>query len=529
MRHAILALFMLLPALAQAMCAEIVAEPIGEARVQADAFREAVVEKWVKTEISNEAQNQKWIDNEFEHKIRVPLQVIYENALMKPMNAELDKDVVTSVTNFNKFNFQEEINRLIPGLRYDLYADYKSVRLAVHDEITPELLAKLEKVFATVNHRFRNDPEMRNVLRASDLEKNWFMMGLGYTADQAALAARVARDLPGPVRIAHFWDPAVRDVLNRKLTEFKKLHKDLLKDLKDSKLLVREDDWMSLHLDVFTAARKAKSVDQLKGSLGEYFPSFVMTDDIALKINRYARLADDFSPSMLVAKRESIAIHDAPYGAISLDFIGLGARNLKATAKALALGETLSQVVDLSREYEREVTREFEKQKAMVRAAIQNYLGDVVINFSGDDGVVILNRDLTIDELQELMNRLSALQDLPYFRMVHIDGESTKQMPGVLITHAENMEKEIREMLKQKGAVSLSQKITIQILISESQAFLLLSSSVELVEAERNILKRMFPRAVDKIVRDIHRGGGKASYEPMDLYAFPQNRLILGR
>lgn len=521
----LICLFILLPSFAWANCIAIVAEPVTQTADAKQEWRDKFADQWLYIEITDEEQNQKWIDNEFKLAKKAELHALWENALMKRKNTEWDKDFVTAVTNFNKFVFHEEIHKVLPELKFDLYSDFKSVRLAIRSPVNHAILANLDIAFANANRRFYQDELLRQIMRASDFDESWFQMGLGYTADQASLAARFARDVPGPARIARYWDHEVQKALKQKLAEFQTLHRDLMTLLKGTKLLEVDQLLTTLQLEVFTAARKAKSVDGLRDALREYFPTAILSEDIALKINRYVRLSDDFSPSMLIAKRESIAIHNAPFGALSLDFIGLGAENLKATAKALALATDLDHAILLSRQFEREVTANFSSRKAAVRTVVLEYLGDVEISFSGDDGVIILNRFLTVDELLELMNRLTALSKKPYFRMVTVDAESAGKHVGVLITHAENIEKKIRELLLRKGAIQLSEKITMQVLISENQAFLLLSASVPLVEPEKNIMKRMFPRAVNKIVHDIQQQGGKANYETMDLFGFPEGAV----
>src|SRR5690606_26032194 len=114
----------------------------------------------------------------------------------------------------------------------------------------------------------------------------------------------------------------------------------------------------------------------------------------------------------------TLTLHEAPYGALSLDFIGLGGENLKATAEALAQAQDLTAALELTRLSERAVTQSFIQRKQQVTEIVKEYFAHrVSIKFSGDDGIIIPHREFWLRDQLALLRQLSALSPEPYFRM----------------------------------------------------------------------------------------------------------------
>jgi hypothetical protein len=253
--------------------------------------------------------------------------------------------------------------------------------------------------------------------------------------------------------VRDYDEPLVRENLTRKLARVKELHARVVSELRPLGLAGGE----GLALEVFAEARKAKTAADLRSGIQNLTGGARVEGEVAARVLEYIRAVDEFSPNMLVAKRELLTIHDAPHGAISIDFIGLGAENIQGTAKALIEARDLDDAVRLARLEEREVTRRFNARKSLVeRAALEFFGAQASVRFSGDDGIIVPPRAFLMGDQIQFMRKLSSLLPRPFFRMVVLGADgATSSNSSELITQAESIEKKLRAGLLERMQLPL--------------------------------------------------------------------------
>ncbi len=502
-------------------------ESVEVLRKEDQYLRQAFIDEFAELVLADERQNQTWIDDALASLSRNDIHILIENSWMKKLNDKIlkNKDFVTALTNYQKVLFLEEFGKRMIALKHSPYQDFKTTRLTLTAPVADAVLLELEAAFTAANERFYSSPRLNAIMRESDLRENWFRMGIGQNETQAGLAARDARDHGGPKGISYYWDKQVHARFQSQFERVKTMHEQVIERLgAGSKLLVQERGWVSLHIDVFTAARKSTAKDFTQ-TLEQLFPGRKIKQSIAKLILDYCQAADEFSPSVLVAKREHLTVHDAPFGAISMDFIGLGAENLRGTVKALVRAKTLDEAVRLTRVSEREVTKVFEKRKAIVKSAIEKFFGgQVSMRFSGDDGIIIPEREITLRDQLLLMQALSQLLPRPYFRMAVINAEGANtENSSQLITHGESVEKALRQiLLRDLGGQRLAE-ISFNTFIPDTGVLrkvnLIMSGKKKLTDAEKKIIRRSFVVAVKLIESQVQAQGLNIEYDPTEIFA----------
>lgn len=501
-------------------------ETVGSVREDRPDLRQIFIAEYVALVFADEAQNQKWIDDALAYIANGDIHALIENSWMKKLNDTVlkNKDFVTALTNFHKKLFLEEIGKRLTSLKLKPYQDFKSTRLTLAGPVDPAQIRLLVESFAAANQSFYQNDRIKSILREEDRRESWFRMGIGQSEIQAALAARDARDYGGENGVSFFWDPAVKNRFDAKLKQIKELHETIVSRLRGTELLVRDHKWTTLRLDVFAAARQATE-QTFFSVLKETFPLEPLDQEIADIIFHYTKIADEFSPSILIAKRELLTIHDAPYGAISLDFIGLGAENLRATARALIKSKNLDDAVRLTRVFEREVTQVFNQRKEWVRKSVTDYFeGQVNIRFSGDDCIITPQREVTMRDQLFLIQKLARLLSRPYFRMAVINAAgAAAPESSQLITHGESMEKALRQILRGKIGNESLNNISLQTFIPDTgrkrQVFLILAAKKTLRAEEVNAILTAFSTAVKVVEEQVRKQGLDIEYEPTETFA----------
>lgn len=467
---------------------------------------------------ATEAQNQNYMDLVA---VDAPREHwVMDVAVLKSLNRDTnDKAFPTALVNYHKELLLEEIGARAPALRFALYSDFKSIRLATAGPVTLADRTSFENAFLAANRRFFKSPVVTKIVRSEDLQKPWFALGVASHADSAALAARVARTF-AQNQIAYFDEPQVQELLRQKLTRVKSQHMELLKRLRHLRLI----NGGQLKLEVFAEARKTKHPETLAAALRQ-ISGFAIDLETAQLLVDYIENVDTFSPNMLIAKRELLTIHEAPYGAISLDFIGLGAENLQATAKALVAASDVGDAVRRTREEEDVVTARFNTRKAWVeKAAREFFAGRVSVRFSGDDGVIIPGEEFPLRRQMEFIQVLAALSPKPFFRMAIIGADgATSPVSSELLTHSESVEKTMRQMLLNQLGPSLSSELHFGVMTpdhgEERKIFLLIGSKRKLSYSEAERVKEIFVVAVKSVEADVRAIGSRVTYEPFDVFS----------
>lgn len=499
---------------------------VGQVRELDPALRQAFIDEFAEMVFADEFQNQRWIDDALNVSSIDDIHVLIENSWIKKLNDKIfkNKDLVTALTNYHKKLFLEEFRKRAVALKFEPYQDFKSTRLTLPGPVDPLKLSELEAAFIAANKIFYASDRLKQILRAEDMKDAWFRMGVGQSENQAALAARDAREHGGAKNLSYFWDPLVTGRFTKKLGQIKIMQSQITDRLKNTNLLVKERDWTGLHIDIFAAARKAQPNDFLE-TLNQLFPGQNLDPAIAHLILEYSVLADEFSPSVLVAKRELLTIHDAPYGAFSLDFIGLGAENLRGTVKALAEAKDLNDAVRLTRLHEREVTEIFHQRIAMVRSAVEEYFkGQISTRFSGDDGILIPGREVTLRDQLYMIQKLSQLMPRPFFRMSMINAEGAAHAgSSQIITHGESIEKVLRQMLLGGLGSQRLSEISLETFIPDAgnhrKVFLIMGAKKKFTEAEKKVLRNAFPTAVKIVESQVKDQGLAIEYNPTEIFA----------
>lgn len=495
-------------------------------------LRNQFVQKYASKIYASESQNESWIREVYQTRSSPHFYVAMENAQLKNLNDKIirDKDLVTALTNFHKELFLNNLNTYLPENSFALYSDFKSIRLRVFDVGGEAKYALLESLLKKTNKEFFNHPYLQKIVRGSDLKKgDWFTLGLGLTEGEAALAARGARLKPS--HSLRFDNSQFQVEMATHLSAFKSLHQKLIEQLRDSDMIEHSSaNGPSLSLDVFVHCRKSKDAPTLLNTLLEEYPSTQIGSQTAKRILNYCSLADEFSPSLLTAKREIIAVDQAPYGVMALDFIGLGAENLKATADALVQSRDVTEALEKGRLGEKVVTNSFLHRKRLVKTVIENYFnGQVSVRFSGDDGIIIPQKEFVLGDQLNILNQLSRLYENPFFRMSTIkSNEGQSDTSSQLISQAESIEKSLRPLLRKELGPDVSKKIHVNVFNTEkngiNKAFLLLQINTALSKSQVEVLYSIFRKSVKSVERELQEQGQDIVYEVGDIFSTREQR-----
>jgi hypothetical protein len=491
-----------------------------------EKLRLEFIREYADKDFGSPGKNEAWIDAALSSSParRVFLQM--ENWRIKDLNHSIikNKDLVTALTNYQKSIWLEEWSRRLPDLETRKYSDFKTERDYFADTGDSRALAAIERCFEAANRRFWSDQRLRRILRAEDLNQPWFALGFGQSADQASLAAKFARETNR--KIAYFWQKDVRDHYDSELEKFQALHRELLELLKNKPLLENDGQTVNLKLAVYVAARKSHGDSELHRMLIQQFPGVLITPTVAAKIREFARLADGFTPPLLIKDREQLRVFDAPFGAISLDFLGLGAENIRATARALISAKSLEEALSLARINEQEVTRVFKENQKLIRREFQAFFnGRVSIRFSGDDGIVIPQVEILHSDLIRFLENLSNRFPIPFFRMTLVTKEGASGDSSDLITQGEEIEKKLRALILEEAGLELSNNVTMNVFLFDSgdsrKVVLSLGMRRPLSSDEKKRLNQSFPKAVLDVESEIRMKGSSLRLEPAEIFAVP--------
>jgi len=430
-----------------------------------------------------------------------------ENSQMKKLNDTLkDKDYVTSVTNYHKeliFNKIKELEKKYPGLNVDKYSDFKSSRFSFSGVIPEDFDKILNQIQNEANHEFKQFLIDSKLIRAQDGSQNWFRSGIGTTADEATLASRYSRESPYNV-IQNYNNPKVIESLNKSLHQSEKLRLSTLRDFDGTNVI----DNGTLHVDAFDILRKnTDNLDNAKQELANRFGITTIPDKTIQNMSEYVKYVDKFSPGIHVRERLSASLDDALHGGITADMVGLGAKNLKATAEALKDSKNLNNAIDLSRLNEKAVTKGFEEKKAAFSEALSDSFGKERIKTicSGDDCVVIPNFQLSSNDKQKLLNTLAEKGYSSDFRISFVAPKIEQTLVrNQLGNHGEGIEKILRKNLSQSMEPNLLKRLTFGIDMQTSELnqgkiklFIGNPNNSKLKPAEMKQIENAFNQSID--------------------------------
>lgn len=191
--------------------------------------------------------------------------------------------------------------------------------------------------------------------------------------------------------------------------------------------------------------------------LGVKFHPTNYEDQIVLLRDYYAA-ADLMQPPIRVAKRVPVNLSRAAHGAVTIDFVGVNVTNMYHTmgmlAQAHRAGAKADRILEMMREGEGLATKRLALLKANFQKAVRAAGLKGEIQFSGDDGAVILDHPATSEEKEKLYTALFALDSQGgSYRPVWVPGmrNESKVLDGGLMTResvlGETIEKRLRKSL----------------------------------------------------------------------------------
>lgn len=501
--------------------------------------------------------NGRWIDKATDSNAAFFLDI--ENAALKRLNDSLgDKGFVTSLTNLHKEMSAVEINKILskyPDVDIEVYSDFKSLRYAFSPKdlkpvVKENLLKDLQQGMKQVNEEFAKKVSQLDGVPANENPGNWFLAGVGDSADQAGQSAKMARQLERKSDITTFDE--VKSLLqsdinnitdySKKMTDSHPLHLAGLTEV------LSETGKRIPSLNVFEVARKIKAPTQEAiSSLRSYSTQtgspitsreaaeILRGRDLAEELNlkygsklsfndgrelmRYTIQLDSLTPGLWVKQRVNANLNDAHLGGLSGDVTGMGARNIRQVAEDIANSKNadVSQIIDETRKGERKVTQTFDDIKNNFTDTITNVLKRRGIEFdspcSGDDCVVIPKVELDHDTKNDIIKNFSSQTTPSQYRLSFIPKGVSRLERTNLAVHGELVEKELRKKLlgvgKDKIPADIMSQITIatdmpkQINSGDISLIIGVNKNAKLSDEQRKLINSYFNSSVKKVNQNL--------------------------
>jgi hypothetical protein len=435
-----------------------------------------------------------------------------ENSVMKTLNdTTRDKNLVTSLTNRHKellLQKIEELRRKYPDMQFELYSDFKSVKIAVRNPrefdpaLSDRLRADLDSVFQQTNREFAAEMEKLGIsVPAAGKPDHWFKAGYGRNVDEAALAARRARLLGGESHVLDYYTPEVRDAMTARLKQMESLRAELARSPAFKPLFSASVGSPAVPQQaVFDLVRKSKTPEDLAAAIRSSYGLKNFSTAEAARLQEYVRGVDEFSPTLLIGKRENANLDQALNGGLSADFIGMGSANLHATALGIAGKTDLPKALLAARRGEQQVTKTF----AGKMAAFRRIVGGQVI-CSGDDCVRVASTAFSDREKLRLVSAVAGNSKTRGVRIAFVGPGVPSEFRMQLAAQGESLEKTLRQQLT--GVLSpvrlkqLTFGLDMQtVALSQGTVNLIVGrgSQAPLTLSERAAIQQAFARALEK-------------------------------
>lgn len=431
-----------------------------------------------------------------------------ENSVMKKLNDKTsDKELVTSLTNYQKETLLtrlEPLKQKYPQIDFEVYSDFKSVKVAMKsktpmDEVTNQrLLADLNRVYGESNKEFASKmKELEIQVPEAGEPSQWFKAGYGRSVDEAALAARKARQQSQAVAL-DYSHPEVRQEMSESLSLVESKRKVLASSKNFSSLMEKRSDGISLpREDVFDLVRKNETPESLAQAISKRYDLKSFSAKEAMQLQEYVKGVDEFSPTVLIPKRETVNLDEAHHGGLSADFLGMGAANLRATAEGIAQKNTLESALVGAREGEKKVTGLFKQRMERFKKIV----GDA--SCSGDD--CAMAKLLTEREKLQIMQKLAKNPETRGVRMSFIGSNVSTETRMKLASHGESIEKAFRKELEGKIPYAKLNKMSFGFdmkanQLNQGSVNLVLGKSraTRLSSQEQQQMQEAFKRALEK-------------------------------
>lgn len=452
-----------------------------------------------------------------------------ENAALKRLNDTLgDKNLVTALTNLHKdilFKKLDALKRKYPNLDILKYSDFKSSRFSFGGEIPPNLDQELTQIFKDANEEFAQRVAARTDISIPDSEtpSTWFNAGIGASADQAGLAARHARQTPrGGLQILHM--DKVRDQVQTSMRSIEDQRKKVISFM-PANLLEGSGQTAIPSTEVFEVLRKAKdaSPEELAQMMKTRFDA-TLTPSQANELSQYSKDVDQFSPGIWIEERVVANLDEAVHGGFSVDFKGMGARNVSQVARDLASsGDNVDLAIKTIREGEGVVTKQFDEAKEGFQNLVSKTLDDLNIpvktECSGDDCVSIPTAVLPDVAKEKMMAAIARTENPSGYRLSFIPPNIVAKERSVVAVHGELVEKKVRKNLTGFGddmiPPALLDKVTFALdmpsHLGKGEVRLLVkpADGVELTAEQRRLIQENLTPAVNKVNKEIAEETGE--------------------
>lgn len=374
-----------------------------------------------------------------------------QNGLLKWLNDNVkSKPLIDAFSNRHSqlINIAlETYTRRNPGFRLNVYSDYKGIRYGVQGPVGKEtkLAEDLKKIIDDVDARFMRELKDGDYpsFNGKAVDEPWFSTGIARTADEANVQARFP---PGTS-----WEK-----IDETFKSTESIRETLQRRFGDTTLMRAISGNPSkkvLQTEVFEILRK-NSDDALAAKiLNHRNGTHLRPEDIAL-LRQYKDEVNLFAPGLLINDRVLHEFKDAVHGGITVDFAGVGAKNIEATAEGLAMGSTLQTAVAATRRMEMRVTTGLDALKANSERAVNAVLakhglkGRVTV--SGDDMVVIPDGELSPQVRQELVQALAKADQSPADMRVSFFSRGIRRTDdrATIAAEGEGIEKLLRARLE---------------------------------------------------------------------------------
>lgn len=453
-----------------------------------------------------------------------------ENAALKRLNDSLgDKNLVTALTNLHKdilFKKIDALKRKYPNLDILKYSDFKSSRFSFGGEIPPSLKNELTQIFEEANDEFAKRVAARTDISIPDSEtpSKWFNAGVGANADQAGLAARHARQTPrGGSQILHMDN--VREQVQTSMRSIEE-QRQKVTSFMPAKLLEGSGQTQIPSTEVFEVLRKAKDAEpeELAQLLRTRFDTN-LTPAQAEELLDYSKNVDQFSPGIWIEERVVANLDEAVHGGFSVDFKGMGARNVSQVARDLAAsGDDVDLAIRTIREGEGVVTKQFDDAKEGFQNLVSETLNDLKIpvktQCSGDDCVSIPTAVLPDVAKEKMMAAIARTENPSGYRLSFIPPNIVAKERSVVAVHGELVEKKVRKNLTGFGdemiPPALLDKVTFALdmpsHLGRGDVRLLVrpADGVELTSEQRRLIQENLAPAVNKVNKEIAEETGES-------------------
>lgn len=442
-----------------------------------------------------------------------------ENSALKEMN-ELYKDqnFVTAVTNLRLHLTNRRLRMAgfkIPDSKTLKNADYKALAKTWLDGLSPADWERVKEAERLAKQDWIDELERLKVVRSEDGIADKFRAGSGRTADEAASAARAARELPD-TGVRDYSDPEVVAIMERNLQQAHETRRAVAERPNLQFLLEKTADG---HLvptrRAFVLMRKNATPEQLLAAIKKDYPQSTLTLEDARDLAAVNKAVDKWNPQLLNETRKVASLKQAKYGGASGDFCGMGAANNHSTACAIAGAATRDEALKLARAGERQITGEFKKKFAKWKEIMGS------ADCSGDDCVsAAQGRAWTRQEKQQ---RLNQLNNEPLTRDMRVAYASERVVDpndvDKITYHGESIEQRLRAHLKEANfprdrgeAITFAVDMDAPAAGAGDAAWLAGVSGKPLTAQEKATIDQAFAKAVSDVNEKLKKQGLKGAY-----------------